>query len=226
MLAPQSTPKPAEPLSDEEVARRVAAGERALFELLMRRYNQRMFRVARAITRDDSEAEEAMQQAYVNAYVHLGQFAGRAKFSTWLTRITINEALARTRRRELRLADLGEHQERLMLDIESPSPDPEEAAAASQIRHLVEGEIAALPEAYRVVLVMREVEGLSTAETAACFDVADDVVKTRLHRARAMLRERLFRRAGVTYQQLFPFGNERCDRMVAVVMATIESGDA
>lgn len=209
------------PLADEAIVRRVVAGEVSLFELLMRRYNQRMFRVARSIAGSDAEAEEALQQAYVNAYTHLSQFEDRAKFSTWLTRITINEALARTRRRELRLADLGERQEREAMEVRSMAPDPEELAAASQMRQLVEEEINRLPEGYRTVLVMREVEGLSTSETADCLQVHEDVVKTRLHRARAMLRESLFRRAGVTWRQLFPFGHERCDRLVGAVMTRI-----
>ncbi|HUP62057.1 MAG TPA: RNA polymerase sigma factor [Thermoanaerobaculia bacterium] len=201
-------------LSDEEVVRRVVDGETALFEILMRRYNQRVYRAVRAIVRNDDDAEDVMQQAYINAYTHLRQFAERAKFSTWLTRIAINEALARIRRRDL-------HAEETMSELLSPAPSPEEQAAASEMRGVVENEIAALPETYRSVLMLREIEGLSTAETAECLNVAEDVVKTRLHRARTMLRDRLFQRAGETLETLFVFGNARCDRVVSRVMDAI-----
>lgn len=201
-------------LTDEEIVRRVVGGETALFEILMRRYNQRVYRAVRAIVRNDDDAEDVMQQAYINAFVHLRQFAERAKFSTWLTRIAVNEALAKIRKRDLQSEDN-------MSELLSPAPSPEEQAAASEMRGVVESEIAALPENYRSVLMLREIEGLSTAETADVLSVAEDVVKTRLHRARTMLRDRLFQRAGVTFESLFAFGNARCDRVVANVMAKI-----
>lgn len=207
----------ANPLSDEEVVRRVVDGETALFEILMRRYNQRVYRVVRAIVRNDDEAEDVMQQAYVNAYEHLRQFAGDAKFSTWLTRIAINEALARVRKRGFRVVD----DESEIMDIESTDPDPEQLAAAAELRTLVEAEIASLPDSYRTVLMLREIEGLSTTETAQCLDVKEDVVKTRLHRARTVLRDNLYRRAGLTFDGLFTFGNARCDRVVAGVFGRL-----
>jgi RNA polymerase sigma-70 factor (ECF subfamily) len=203
-------------LSDEEVVRRVRDGETALFEILMRRYNQRVYRAVRAILRNDSDAEDVMQQAYLNAFAHLGQFAGNAKFSTWLTRIAVNEALARIRRHHPAAAT-----EETMDEIESHEPDPERQASASQIREVLESEIAALPDHYRSVLVLREVEGLSTGETAECLSVSEDVVKQRLHRARTLLRDNLYARAGVTFEHVYSFGNARCDRVVAFVMATI-----
>lgn len=202
-------------LTDEEVVRRIRDGESALFEILMRRYNQRVYRAIRGIVRDDAEAEDAMQQAYLNAYAHLGQFAGDAKFSTWLTRIAINEALARLRRRRHELP------EESMTEIESTAPDPEQQASAAQIRDVLETEIAALPDPYRSVIVLREVEGLSTGETADCLSVTEDVVKQRLHRARTMLRNNLFARAGVTFEHVFTFGSARCDRVVAKVMTRL-----
>ena len=128
-------------LTDAEIVRRVLAGETSLFELIMRRYNQRVYRAVRAIVRDESEAEDVMQQAYVNAFAHLGQFAERSAFSTWLTRIAINEALARIRPRALQLVD-GD----ALPELESPSPNPEEAAMTSEIKEVVESEISALPE--------------------------------------------------------------------------------
>src|SRR5690349_4969181 len=158
-----------ETLPDEEVVRRVLQGETALFELIMRRHNQRLYRVARAILRDDAEAEDVMQQAYVNAYLHLDQFALRARFSTWLTRIATYEALARLRRR-------GRFQEIEDMDesgkdgaaLFAQGPNPEREAYLGELRDTLEGSVDALPEAYRSVFVLRDVEGLSTAETAEC----------------------------------------------------------
>lgn len=206
-------------ITDAEIVRRVLDGETALFELIMRRYNQRIYRAVRAIVRDESEAEDVMQQAYVNAYTHLGQFAERASFATWLTRIAINEALARVRPRALRIVDDAEGN--AMDEMQSTGPNPEEAAVAAEIKEVVETEIAALPEAYRSVLMLREVEGLSTSETAECLGTSEDVVKTRLHRARTMLRDNIYKRAGLTFEGLFTFGQSRCDRLVASVMARI-----
>lgn len=211
--------KTGDSLSDHEIVRRVLAGESALFELIMRRYNQRVYRTVRSIVRDESEAEDVMQQAYVNAYAHLGQFEERATFVTWLTRIAINEALARIRPRALRLAD--DMDETIMDRLESPRPDPEQELLASELKNVVESEIAALPASYRSVLMLREVEGLSTAETAECLGVNEDLIKTRLHRARTILRDNLYRRAGLTFESLFTFGQSRCDRIVAEVMERI-----
>ena len=209
-------PEPAlrDALTDGEIVRRVLAGETALFELIMRRYNQRVYRSVRAIVRDESEAEDVMQQAYVNAYSHLSQFAERSAFPTWLTRIAINEALARIRPRALQVVS-----DDVIPEVQSTSPNPEEAAMSAEIKEVVEAEIAALPESYRSVFMLREVEGLSTIETAECLTLTEDVVKTRLHRARAMLREKLYSRA--SFGSLFTFGQSRCDRIVASVMSQI-----
>jgi len=212
-------PRSRDQLTDADVVRRVLAGETALFEILMRRYNQRIYRAVRSIVRDEHEAEDVMQQAYVNAYTHLHQFAERATFSTWLTRIAINEALARVRPRRIRLAD--DIDETLMNEIESNTPNPEQQAVATELKNAVENEIAVLPESYRSVLMLREVEGLSTAETAECLGLNEDAVKQRLHRARTMLRDGLFRRAGLTFDGVFTFGQSRCDRLVAEVMERI-----
>jgi RNA polymerase sigma-70 factor (ECF subfamily) len=201
-------------LSDAEIVCRVLAGETSLFELIMRRYNQRVYRAVRAIVRDESEAEDVMQQAYVNAYSHLGQFAERSAFSTWLTRIAINEALARIRPRGLHVVPDDD-----VPEMESPSPNPEEAAMTSEIKEVLESEISGLPDSYRSVFMLREVEGLSTLETAECLNLTEDVVKTRLHRARMMLRENIYKRA--SFGATFTFGHSRCDRIVAGVMAII-----
>jgi RNA polymerase sigma-70 factor (ECF subfamily) len=206
-------------MTDAEIVRRVTEGETSLFELIMRRYNQRIYRAVRAIVRDESEAEDVMQQAYVNAYLHLAQFAERSSFATWLTRIAINEALARVRPRALRAVD--DVDGTIMDELQSNTPNPEEAAVASEIKEVVEREIAALPESYRSVLMFREIEGLSTAETAECLGTTEDVVKTRLHRARTMLRDNIYKRAGLAFNGLFTFGQSRCDRVVASVMERI-----
>jgi RNA polymerase sigma-70 factor (ECF subfamily) len=215
------------PISDEEVVRRVRAGETGLFEVVMRRYNQRLYRVARAIVRDDAEAEDVTQQAYVNAYRHLDQFAGRAMFSTWLTRIAVHETLARVRRR-----GRFDEQERvddrdgdIMDALKAPGPDPERQAFAGEIRTLIESAIETLPEHYRTVFVMRAVEGMSTAESAECLDITEETAKTRLHRARTLLRDMLYERAGIESAAAFSFEAPRCDRVVAAVFEQIEAID-
>lgn len=215
-------------LSDDDVVRKVLAGETALFEALMRRYNQRLYRVARAILRDDSEAEDVMQHAYVQAYTHLGQFAGRSSFATWLTRIAVHEALARARRRRRHVPThlLAEPGEEAMVTLKSEDPNPEQLALQGELCALLESSIEGLPVAYRSVLVLREVEGLSTAETADCLEITEDAVKTRLHRARALLREELFERAGIAAATAFSFHLSRCDRIVAAVFQRLDHGTA
>lgn len=210
-------------LRDEEVVGRVLAGETALFEILMRRYNQRLYRVSRVILRDDSEAEDVMQDAYVRAYEHLNQFAGRAAFSTWLTRIAIHEALARKRKRG-RMDELdafpanGESME----IMKSSAPSPEAGTATAEARELLEQAIDSLPEAYRAVVMLREVEEMSVAETAESLGVSDAVVKTRLHRAHAMLRKELYARAKGRATDLYQFHAVRCDRVVKAVFERIQ----
>jgi len=202
--------------ADEVVIARVLAGETRLFEVLMRRYNQRVFRAARAILRDDAEAEDVAQDAWVRAYTHLRQFAGRASFATWLTRIAIHEALARRRRR-------GKH---LPLDdhaavLPAPNRLPEQEVGARQVATELEAAIDALPGPYRVAFVLREVEGLSTEEAAPCLDVPAATVKTRLHRARGLLRGRLDAALDVSSDRVYAFAGARCDRIVAAVLDRI-----
>lgn len=207
-------------LPDESVVSRVLAGQPALFEVLMRRHNERLYRAARAIVRDDLEAEDVIQQAYVNAYAHLRQFDGRASFATWLTRIAVNEAIARAHRRGRyqSLDDPGRSDKVLSMPM---SNSPERAAFANEMRSILEAAIDALPDRLREVFVLRQVEGLSTAETAGCLSVSEDVIKTRLSRARALLRRELFNRAGATSCEAFTFLRPRCDRVVAAVLERI-----
>ena len=211
-------------LRDEEVVVRVLSGETALFEILMRRYNQRLYRVSRAILREDGEAEDVMQDAYVRAYEHLDQFAGKAAFSTWLTRIAIHEALARKRRRaRLEELDALPPTGDAMSILKSSAPTPEAGTAQAEARQLLEEAIDSLPENYRSVVVLREVEEMSVAETAESLGVTDAVVKTRLHRAHAMLRKHLYARARGRATDLYQFHAVRCDRVVKAVFAKIRS---
>lgn len=215
-----TTPLMNDQLTDEEVVGRVIAGDAAVFEILMRRHNQRIYRTVRAVLRDDDDVEDVMQQAYLNAYQHLHQFAGGSLFSTWLTRIAVNEALARLRKRG-RL--FGDGDDEVIMSLADHGPDPEQLAKTSELREVLEREVAALPDSLRIVLIMRDVEGLTTAETAECLDISEDLVKTRLHRGRAVVRDHLFQREGVTPESIFAFGNSRCDRVAASVMNAIRA---
>jgi RNA polymerase sigma-70 factor (ECF subfamily) len=209
--------------SDHDIVRQVLDGKTALFELLMRRYNERLYRAARAIVRDDREAEDVMQQAYVNAFSNLRQFKGEASFATWLTRIAINEALARIRRRG-RYEPFDDEVGRVEECMPSTAaPDPEHQAFSGELRALLEWAIDILPDGTREVFMLRDVEGLSTAETAQSLDVSVDVVKTRLSRARAALRRSLLGRAGATAPDAFRFYRPRCDRVVTAVLTRISS---
>jgi RNA polymerase sigma-70 factor (ECF subfamily) len=205
--------------TDEEVIERVKAGDTALYEIVMRRYNQRLYRVARAILRDDAEAEDVMQDAYVRAYQHLSQFAGRAPFSAWLTRIAVNEALARLRLRSRtgQLEDAEQDGEFLMTMAET-SPDPEQGASRAELGHLLEEAVLGLPQQFRTVVMLRDVEELSTSETAAALDLSEENVKVRLHRGHALLRGWLLDRVGAKAKNAFPFMGVRCDRVVQSVL--------
>ena len=203
-------------LSDEDVVARVRAGERSLFEIIMRRYNQRIYRAVRAITGNDGEAEDVMQDAYVRAYAHLDQFAGRASFATWLTRIAVHEALAR-RRQGKRFVDLDD----AIPTLAFPGRGPEQRATDRELGAALQEAIDELPPGFRAVFVLREAEGLSTAETADSLGIPPETVKTRLHRARSLLRHRLWARAGRSSGGVFEFGAGRCDRVVAAVLARI-----
>src|SRR5262245_42652177 len=210
------------PLSDEQVVARVLAGQTALFEVLMRRHNERLYRTARAILRDDNEAEDVMQQAYVNAYSHLRQFDGRSKVSTWLTRIAVHEALARARRRGRYLSMDPEKSPSLDLpDTFDTTPDPERLAISRELGALVESAVDRLPDGTREVFMLRQVEGMNTEEVAEALNVSEAVVKTRLSRARTAIRRELFEHAGLAASNTFRFLRPRCDRVVAAVLSRI-----
>lgn len=226
-LLSRPSPPPELP-PDEELVARIQAGEVRLFETLMRRHNQRLFRMLRALLRHDAEAEDVMQETYVRAFAHLGDFAGRASFSTWLLRIAANEAMARLRRGRRFLspaAEIGDEEAGMVLSaLASRERNPEDQAGTAELRSLLTGVIDALPERYRAVFVLREVEGLSTAETAAALELTVENVKVRLHRARALLRAALDRRLGGEMRQVFRFDGPRCDRLVAAVLERLGIG--
>jgi RNA polymerase sigma-70 factor (ECF subfamily) len=203
--------------SDLEVVGRVLRGDVAAFEILMRRYNQRLFRAARAILKDDAEAEDAVQDAYVNAYVHLSTFEGRARFSSWLTRLVINEALGRLRRQRRFEAMNDEGTSEELADEE----DPEQRAERRELARMMERAIDELPEAFRTVFMLRAVQGLTLAETSECLAIPEETVKTRLHRARAKLQENVLARTDEALPEVHRFLGERCDRIVAGVMRRI-----
>jgi RNA polymerase sigma-70 factor (ECF subfamily) len=206
-------------MSDEEIVTRVCAGEPQLFELIMRRHNQRVFRAARAILRDANEAEDVMQDAYVRAYEHLSAFEGRARFSTWLTKIAVHEALARARKRS-RFEPLDAEQQEPSMSSQSQS-SPEQKASDSEMRVVLEKAIDALPEEFRAVFILRAVEEMSGAETAECLGIPEETVKTRFHRARGRLQETLLDRVDPALPTVYEFHLTRCDRVVDAVLRRI-----
>jgi len=210
--------------TDEELVGQVLDGNTAVFELLMRRYNQRLYRIIRSILRDDTEAEDVLQDAYVRAFEHLRQMADRARFAGWLTRIAMNEAFARIRLRQRfqPLPEVEGQEETSMTLEQNPSSSPEREAARGEIRRLLESAIDHLPQPYRTVIMMRDVEELSTDETAECLQISPANVKVRLHRAHALLRRELWDQAGAVSPSAFDFPATRCNRVVAAVLARLE----
>ena len=192
------------------------------FEALMRRHNRMLFRTARAILRDDAEAEEALQDAYLKAYRALDQFRGESKISTWLVRITANEALMRLRKRA-RTAEIVElHASPVSDEVAVRKEEqPENLAARKQLRSLLESKIDALPEAFRPVFILRGLEEFSVEETAAALDIPEATVRTRFFRARSLLREALSNEIDLVFDEAFGFAGARCDRVVANVLARL-----
>ena len=223
-----------EGMPDTEIARRIAAGDEESFCLLMRRHNQSMYRAARSILKDDAEAEDAVQEAYLLAYRAMDKFRGDAKLSTWLIRIVVNESIGRMRKRsrsaEVIRLDGGSELETRTAEMDMnestaeprESPErPEQAAARAQTRRLLETRIDELPDAFRTVFVLRAVEEMSVEEAAACLGIPEATVRTRFFRARSLLREALSRELDVAFAGAFSFAGERCDRIVAGVLAKL-----
>lgn len=209
--------------SDERVIGRVLAGETALYEVLMRRYNRLLYRVARSILHDDAEAEDVMQDAYVRAYQHLGSFEGRAKFATWLTRIAVHESLARARKRSrLQAHDFSEeHIGDAMKPLASTDRTPEQQVYDREVAEVLEKAILSLSEEHRLVFMLRDVEGMSTEETAESLNLTQENVKVRLHRAHAALRKKLYGAVGANASRCFQFPAPRCDRVVQHVFEVL-----
>jgi RNA polymerase sigma-70 factor (ECF subfamily) len=211
---------------DAELARRVAGGEAAAFEILMRRHNRTLFRTARAILRDDAEAEDALQEAYLQAFQGIGGFRGEARLSTWFARIVANESLMRLRK-HARRAEIVPLQPGAAVEELSEIPDtrmdktPERSAERSEMRRLLEANIDALPDDYRAVFVLRAVEEMPVEETAAVLGIPPATVRSRLFRARGLLREALAAKIDLACEEAFAFAGERCDRIVANVMRRI-----
>ena len=215
-------------LDDREIVGRILRDDQDAFEALMRRHNTRLFRVARSILKDDSDAEDVLQEAYLDAYRHIGEFRGDAQLSTWLVRIVANHALMRLRRQK---------RDRIVVPFEqgpgvvrgpreadvpdSSAASPTDVTLRAEIRRILERRIDQLPVAFRTVFVLREVEGLSVDETAACLGVPPATVRTRLFRARALLREALARDIDIAAGDAFAFAGDRCDRIVAGVLAKL-----
>ena len=213
-------------LDDAELARRIAAADPVAFETLMRRYNGRLFRVARAILKDDSDAEDALQDAYLDAYRHMADFRGGAQLATWLTRIVVNQSLMRLRkqRRDRVVVPFGDRHGTERQQVETDVADqqtesPTHAMLRAEIRVMLERRIDELPVAFRTVFVMREVEEMTVEETATCLAIPAATVRSRLFRARALLRESLARDVDMVTGDVFGFDGDRCDRIVARVLA-------
>jgi RNA polymerase sigma-70 factor (ECF subfamily) len=207
--------------SDAYLIERVHGGDTNGFVELMRRYNQRLFRVARAIVRNDADAEDVVQHAYVAAFSHLQQFSGLSAFSTWLTRIAINQSIARLRDRTRLRSLAGDGAPADWRFGTHAQGDPEDHVGRSELARLLEDAIEALPTKYRAIVVLRELEGLSTQEAAACLSISDEAARVRLHRARQLLREQLWPQLQAAPSELFSFGGQRCARMVSRVLAAL-----
>jgi RNA polymerase sigma factor (sigma-70 family) len=224
-MPPTPAKRPQE--SDQRLVQLIAADDHAAFERLMRRHNSRLFRVARAILKDDAEAEDAVQDSYLDAFKHIAGYRGDAQVTTWLTRIVINQALMRLRRHKRergvvrfpdgRDADSGDRREMVDRTAESPAA----ATLRAEIRKVVESRIDALPAAFRAVFVMRDVEEMTVQETAECLGIPAATVRTRLFRARALLRDALARDIDGATLEVFGFAGERCDRIIAAVMSAL-----
>jgi RNA polymerase sigma factor (sigma-70 family) len=222
--------QPLERRDDDDLVRRVVAGDRSAFEPLMRRHNRRLFRLARATLRNDAEAEDALQEAYFTAYRRLHQYRGEAALATWLSRVVLNECLARLRRANRRdnVAPIFSPADQESLDQMAISTleRPDDAAVRTEMRGLLERTIDALPESFRIVFVLRCVEELSVEDTAACLNLPEATVRTRHFRARSLLRESLARELDLAERDAFEFAGARCDRIVAGVMARLRSTTA
>jgi RNA polymerase sigma factor (sigma-70 family) len=209
-------------IDDASLASRIAGGDRRAFELLMRRYNRRLYRLARSIMRDDTEAEDALQEAYLRAYRSIATFRGESTLATWLSRMVLNECFARQRkhrRRENVIPMIPGN------DMDTTASDadafPDRIQQRAEMRAILERKLDELPEDFRVAFVLRTVEEMSVEETAAALEIPEATVRSRHFRARSLLRESLARELDIAERDLFDFGGEHCDRIVAAVYAKL-----
>ncbi|TIS53351.1 RNA polymerase sigma factor [Mesorhizobium sp.] len=206
---------------DMQLVRRALARDGDAFRTIIKTHNQRLYRIARGVVRNDSEAEDIVQEAYVRAFAHLDTFRGESSLATWLSRIVLNEALGRLRKRRRTVAMPENPQAEIIKFPLNPSDDPERTMAQRQILELVERATDSLPDVYRTVFVARVIEGLSIEETAELLSVRPETVKTRLHRARALVRKALDDQIGPVLLDAFPFAGRRCDRLTEAVMTRL-----
>ena len=225
MKAPLA-PRPLTADDDATLVRRVASGDRAAFELLMRRYNRRLYRLARAALRDDAEAQDALQDAYLSAYRSIGQFRGESALATWLSRLVLNACAARRRRANRRENIVpivsSEHNMDIVAGIPDSGEPPERRVARAQLRSVLERKVSELPEIFRVVFVLRSVEEMSVEEIADTLSLPPETVRSRHFRAKSMLRESLAKEIDLAERDIFGFGGLQCDRIVAAVLARLE----
>jgi RNA polymerase sigma-70 factor, ECF subfamily len=219
----QATPAIAD---DTELAGRALARDAGAFRAIMQRHNRRLYRIARGILRNNTEAEDAVQDAYVSAFAHLASYRGESTLATWLSRIVMNEALRRLRRRRptvdiTALESVRSEADIIQFPLSTPSDDPERTMAQRQILQLVEQATDNLPEVFRLVFVTRVIEGMSVEETSELLGIKPETVKTRLHRARQLVRDQLDKQIGPVLMDAFPFAGRRCERMTEAVMARL-----
>jgi RNA polymerase sigma-70 factor (ECF subfamily) len=214
----------ASPGHDEaELVRRARARDEAAIRAIMQTNNRRLYRIARGILRNDSEAEDVVQETYVRAFTHLESFRGDSSLTTWLSRIAMNEALGRLRRQRpsvdwTTLEPSAQNAQIIQFPVSAISEDPEKSMAQREIQHVVEQAVDELPEAFRIVFITRVIEGMNVEETAEILSLKPETVKTRLHRARTMLRENVERKIGPVVMEAFPFAGKRCERLTNAVL--------
>ena len=210
-------------LSDEAVVERVRAGDTAAYENLMRRHNQRLFRVARSILQDDGDAQDAVQEAYVRAYFQLDRYTPAPSFGAWLTRIAVNEALM-SKRRQRNRHPAGAYGPEGSTSFPERRDGPAETMERGQLGAFIERAIDRLPQEFRTVFMLRAVQELSVQETAESLSLPENTVKTRFHRARKLMQQMLEKDLGAAEREAFHFAGERCDRTVEIVLARIANG--
>ena len=203
--------------------RRALARDEAAIRAIMQANNRRLYRLARGILRNDSEAEDVVQETYVRAFTHLENFRGDSSLTTWLSRIAMNEALGRLRRQRpsidwTTLEPGALNAQIIQFPVSAVSDDPEKSMAQREIQHVVEQAVDELPEAFRIVFITRVIEGMNVEETADILSLKPETVKTRLHRARVMLRDNVEKKIGPVVMEAFPFAGKRCERLTNAVL--------